>query len=109
MNWIQINKIEDLDTIIESSFNSPVAIFKHSTRCGISSYVLKNIERSLKDEDLRADLYFLDLIAFRDISNSIAERLAVVHQSPQLILIKDGKVLYHASHQSIDSSVLINN
>lgn len=104
--WHVLGEMDQLDTIIEESNSKPIAIFKHSTRCGISRGVLKIFERnySLKDEQIK--LYFLDLLAHRDISNEIAARFKVHHESPQIIVLKEGKVVYHDSHHSIEASSL---
>lgn len=101
--WHQLDDVSDLDKIEKESENHPVAIFKHSTRCGISKMVLKQFESSYKDhknEDVK--LYFLDLLNHRDISDEIAKRYGVVHESPQFLILKNKKVVHHASHQSID-------
>jgi len=104
--WIQLTEMETLDEIAETSKKQTVAILKHSTSCGISRMVLRQFEQSydLKDEDIK--LYFLDLLAYRDISNKIASRFNVPHQSPQLLVIVDGKVVFDASHSSIQSEKL---
>jgi bacillithiol system protein YtxJ len=87
---------------MELSHQQPVAIFKHSTRCSISRMALKQFENEF---DLEGSVtpYFLDLINYRDISNEIATRFEVYHQSPQLLLIKEGKSIYDASHSDIDA------
>ncbi|GGG98249.1 thioredoxin family protein [Polaribacter pacificus] len=101
LNWIPLNSLSELDQIISDSNEETLAIFKHSTRCGISSMVKrqfeKNFEASLKD----FKVYYLDLLAHRDVSNAIEEKLGVRHQSPQLVLIKNGAVIDHASHNGI--------
>jgi len=103
MNWQLIEDIKVLDSIIELSQQKPLTIFKHSTRCGISSFVLKNFERSLPDELKSSNqLYYLDLIAYRNISKAIEERFDVRHESPQVIVIKKGEAIYNASHYGID-------
>lgn len=104
--WIQLTELKTLEEIAETSKKQTVAILKHSTSCGISRMVLRQFEQSydLKDEQIK--LYFLDLLAYRDISNKIASRFNVPHQSPQLLVIKDGKVVYEASHSSIQSEKL---
>jgi bacillithiol system protein YtxJ len=104
--WIQLTEMGTLDEIVETSKKQTVAILKHSTSCGISRMVLRQFEQSydLKDEQIK--LYFLDLIAYRDISNKIASRFNVPHQSPQLLVIVDGKVVFDASHSSIQSEKL---
>lgn len=99
MKWKELNSIEDLETALKASHEQPVALFKHSTRCSVSLMAKKSIERFW---DLDIDAYYLDLIAHRDVSNSIAEQLEVHHQSPQMVLVKDGKAIYNASHGSID-------
>jgi bacillithiol system protein YtxJ len=104
--WHVLSKMEQLDDIVEQSKTTPVAIFKHSTRCGISRGVLKLLEKSynLKDENLK--LYYLDLIQNRDISSEIAARFKVHHESPQMIVIKNGAVVHHDSHHSIEAAHL---
>ncbi|UUV20645.1 bacillithiol system redox-active protein YtxJ [Paenimyroides aestuarii] len=106
MNWKVLEHIDQIDQIINESWNKPVLLFKHSTRCIISKMALKNFESDFSLQDVM-DAYYLDLIAYRNISNEIAEVFKVEHQSPQILLIKDGKVIYHASHESIDANVLM--
>lgn len=105
--WHELVDMDQLDKIVEESGNKPIVIFKHSTRCGISRGVLKIFERnySLTDEQLK--LYFLDLLAHRDISNEIAKRFQVQHESPQILVIINGKVVHHDSHHSIEASDLM--
>ena len=105
MDWEPLNNISQLDEIISLSNEKPVAIFKHSTRCSISRMALKQFENEF-DFPEKVTPYFLDLIAFREISNEIASRFGVQHQSPQLILIKNGKAVYNVSHSDIDSAAL---
>lgn len=101
MNWHILNSIEELDSIVEESASTPVVIFKHSTKCSISSMAKNRFERQWNYEDADIKPYFLDLIAKRDISNQIAETFGVEHQSPQVLLIKDGKCVYNDSHNGI--------
>lgn len=100
--WIQLTEMETLEEIAEDSSNQPIAILKHSTTCGISRMVLKQFEQNYNLEPNSVKLYFLDLLSYRDISNKIATRFNVPHESPQLIVIKDGKVIYNASHSEIN-------
>jgi bacillithiol system protein YtxJ len=104
--WHVLGKMEELDELVQQSKTTPVAIFKHSTRCGISRGVLKMFEKNytLKDDQLK--LYFLDLLQNRDISNEIAARFKVPHESPQIIVIKDGIVVHNDSHHSIEAAHL---
>jgi bacillithiol system protein YtxJ len=87
---------------MELSHQQPVIIFKHSTRCSISRMALKQFENEF-DLEGRVTPYFLDLLNHRDISNEIATRFDVYHQSPQLLLIKEGKSICDASHSDIDA------
>lgn len=97
--WETLNAEAQLDDILEASMQKPQLIFKHSTRCSISSMAKTRLEREWNLED--AQPWYLDLIACRSISNAIANKLNVIHESPQAILLVNGKVVYHASHNSI--------
>ena len=105
INWNELTDLGQLSEIIEISNEKPVAIFKHSTRCSVSRMALKQFENEFNSSD-KVTPYFLDLIAHRDISNEIASRFGVTHQSPQLILIKEGKAGYNVSHSDIDAEEL---
>lgn len=104
--WKYIESEEDLKSAIATSAEKKVAIFKHSTKCFISKTVLKNFEKEVENSDKNVDYYFLDLLAHRDLSNKIADDLGVTHQSPQLIVLENGVVVNHASHQSISLSLI---
>ncbi|UTN02482.1 bacillithiol system redox-active protein YtxJ [Flavobacterium bizetiae] len=105
VNWTELTDIAQLSEVTAISNEKPVVIFKHSTRCSISRMALKQFEREYDLNDSVA-AYFLDLIAHRDISNEIASRFNVYHESPQLILIRDGKAVYDVSHSDIDAVAL---
>ncbi|REC44122.1 bacillithiol system redox-active protein YtxJ [Chryseobacterium pennipullorum] len=102
--WKKIESEEDLAKAIEHSFHHKIAIFKHSTSCFISKTVLRNFEKEVQNSDGKADLYYLDLLAHRPISNKIAEDLGIRHESPQFIVIENGKPVNSASHQDISLS-----
>lgn len=105
INWKMLANVAQLDELIEESKHHPVLIFKHSTRCGISRMTLKRFESEYDLED-KVMLYLLDLLQHRNISDAIAQRFNVVHQSPQVLLIKDGESVYDASHEAISVSEL---
>ncbi len=105
--WHVLGKLDQLDEIVEQSKTQPVAIFKHSTRCGISRGVLKLLEKNYNLTDDQLKLYYLDLLQNKDISNEIAARFKVNHESPQMIVIKNGVVVHHDSHSAIDASHLV--
>ncbi|OIQ35544.1 MAG: hypothetical protein BM563_11880 [Bacteroidetes bacterium MedPE-SWsnd-G1] len=98
LNWIPLTSIEQLDELTSS--NSAIAIFKHSTRCIVSSMAKKQLESSF-DLDDTIEMYYLDLITYRNISNEIADRFNIRHESPQLIVLKANKVQTYASHSAI--------
>jgi bacillithiol system protein YtxJ len=108
VNWRELNDLGQLNEIINESTEQPVAIFKHSTRCSISRFALKQFESEFDLED-KVIPYYLDLLNHRDISNEIASRFGVFHQSPQLILIQDGKAVYDTSHDGISVADLKRN
>jgi len=101
INWSTLSDIAQLDTIVKDSDNKTQVIFKHSTRCGISSSVLRKFEQQFDHDNSSLSLHFLDLLNYRSISNEIAERFDITHQSPQLLVIKNGVVVAHDSHYTI--------
>ena len=103
INWKKLESATTLENIIEDSFNSPQVIFKHSTSCPISGMAKRRLEGGW---DLEISPYYLDLISYRSISNAIEDKFLVRHESPQIILIKDGKALYDESHLDISAPTL---
>ncbi len=103
INWKKLESAVTLDNIIEDSFNSPQVIFKHSTSCPISGMAKRRLEGGW---DLDLSPYYLDLISYRSISNAIEDKLSVRHESPQIILVKNGKAIYNESHLDISASSL---
>lgn len=101
ITWNILEHVHDLDELDQHSHSKPVLLFKHSTRCSISAMALSRFERQYHNE-ANFDIYFLDLIARRDVSDSIEDRYGIRHESPQVILVKGGKAVYHNSHNGID-------
>lgn len=102
MNWININDEQELVNIKQESQSRPVLIYKHSTRCPISGMALSRLERSWSETEIGpVKAYFLDLVSYKSISNKIAEIFAVRHESPQILLIRNGDCIYHTSHMGI--------
>jgi bacillithiol system protein YtxJ len=106
--WKNLTSIDQLMEIKETSKTKTVAVFKHSTRCGISRMVLGQFEREFDIADNDVDLYYLDLLNYRNISDEIAARFQVFHQSPQLLVIKNGVSVFDTSHHGIDANLLKN-
>lgn len=105
MEWIELTHPSQLDEIREKSYSKPQVIFKHSTRCSISSMVKSRLERS--EAPGAVDFYYLDLIQYRPVSNQVAEDFKVWHESPQLILINKGECTYDESHTGISMDELV--
>jgi bacillithiol system protein YtxJ len=99
MDWINLQSEDQLQEIISNSNNKPQVIFKHSTRCSISSMAKNRLDK--KDNPGGMDFYYLDLIRHRNISNKIASDFSVKHQSPQVLVIDHGKCVYDESHSGI--------
>lgn len=99
MNWIDLNDENQLKSLKELSKQKAQLIFKHSTRCSISSMAKSRLERSSPPESI--DFYYLDLIKHRHLSQKIAEDFSVFHESPQVLLIKNGECVYDESHSGI--------
>lgn len=107
MDWIKLTEEGELQKIKEESTEHPVLIFKHSTRCSISSSVLNRLERGWDKEKLpNIKPYYLDLIAHRNISNCVANEFGIHHESPQALIIHKGQCIYHVSHMAITYSEL---
>jgi bacillithiol system protein YtxJ len=99
MHWIHLTDEEQLKQIISKSQIKAQVIFKHSTRCSISAVALQRLQKVEQPSGI--DFYFLDLIAYRSLSNKIAEVFKVHHESPQVLIVKDGVCVYDESHMGI--------
>lgn len=100
MNWIPLTSIAQLDEIAQAT--SAQIIFKHSTRCPVSSMAKRTVEYNWDELPENTNIYLLDLIQYREISNAIAERWQVAHQSPQVLVLQAENCIYHASHEAIN-------
>ncbi len=101
-----LDKMEQFDEIDEISQTKSVVLFKHSTRCSISRMALKQFDAEFNYPEEKIDWYLLDLLNHRDLSNEIASRYNVVHQSPQIVVIRNGKAVFNESHDSISAEDL---
>ena len=99
--WTDLVSIEGLEDLLKASFDQPQIIFKHSTSCGISRMVKSNFEREYLHFPKKMGLYYLDLLSYRSVSNAVADQLKIPHESPQLLVIKNGETVAHASHGDI--------
>jgi len=102
MRWTELNTREQIEQIKEESKAEPVLIFKHSTRCAVSSMALNRLERNWKSENVATvKMYYLDLLSHRTISQVVAEFFGVEHESPQVLIVKEGNAVYVRSHHAI--------
>jgi bacillithiol system protein YtxJ len=104
MNWIPLTNLEQLQSIGDAEGYS--VIFKHSTRCSVSMMAKKRFEHDWDAIPEGISVYFLDLISNREVSNTIAQKFSVHHESPQLLLIKNGECIYETSHGEISAEDL---
>ena len=107
MNWIAFTEELQLAQIKEQSRLQPVVIFKHSTRCSISTMAKNRLERETPATD--TSFYYLDILRYRPISNRIAEVFHVHHESPQVLIIKNGECTYEESHNGINMHDIVEN
>ena len=105
MNWIPLTELNQLETIKDLSFSTPQVILKHSTTCSISKMALARMERSEAPDSIQ--FYYLDLLNYRPISNAIAEKFNVYHESPQILLIKNGECTYDESQGGIQMEEIV--
>lgn len=91
----KLDTLQKLEAAIKESRVRPVLLFKHSTTCGISSGVIREVTA------VDADINLVVVQTARDVSNEIARRTGVRHESPQAIIIRNGEAVYHASHYDI--------
>ncbi|WP_316793467.1 bacillithiol system redox-active protein YtxJ [Pedobacter frigoris] len=101
MQWKNITDLNQISEIKDKQGYS--LIFKHSTRCSVSAMAKRRFEMDWEAIPADTSLYFLDLISYRDISAQIAETFEVHHESPQILLIKDGDCVLDASHSDISA------
>lgn len=106
--WERLTSVDQLKMAIEGSSEKPILLFKHSTRCNISAMALNGFVRSWSGTPEEIDIYYLDLLNHRDVSNAIAQQTGVMHQSPQVIVLKNKEVVYTATHSGIDARSALN-
>jgi bacillithiol system protein YtxJ len=103
--FIQLDRLEQVDQLVERSFTQPVIVFKHSPACGTSAYAFDELD-TYRQEPSAHDVYIVDVLRSRPLSQAIAARFGVHHQSPQLLLIAGGRVAWHGSHYGVNTSAI---
>ena len=105
--WITLSDKEQLNEIIRESEKTPVVIYKHSTQCGLSSMTKNILDEGWVQLKPHTRFYFLDILSYRDISNRIADTFNVSHQSPQILIIKNGQSVFNTSHHNINVETIL--
>lgn len=105
--WQKLTEMSQLQEIIDNKSGEKHILFKHSTRCSISSMAFRRFESEWNEEYNSTKIWYLDLLAHRDISNAIAEKTGVFHQSPQAIALRNGEVMYTETHGQISSKAAV--
>ncbi len=101
--WIPLNDIKQIAYISKKSKLKTQVIFKHSTRCGISSMVQRQFVSQYNFSEKELDLYYLDILSYRNLSNEVGYAFQLLHESPQMLIIKNGRLVAHASHGQINA------
>jgi bacillithiol system protein YtxJ len=104
INWVPLTSLEQLAIIKEESKEETIFIFKHSTRCGISSMLIKGFENLFDESMKNIKVYYLDLLNYRDVSDEVGYLFQVMHQSPQLLVIRNEAAVFNASHYDITTT-----
>lgn len=105
--WIFLTTESQLEEITKKSFEKIQVVFKHSTRCSISSVSMNKFVKNYNVPKEDADLYYLDLLNYRSVSDEVGYKFQVMHQSPQVLVIKNGEAVYDASHYSIQTDKIL--
>ena len=105
--WIFLTSVDQLEEIARKSFEKPQILFKHSTRCSISSISMNKFVKNYSIAKEDADLYYLDLLNYREVSNEVGYKFQIMHQSPQVLVIKNGEAIYDASHYAIQTDKIL--
>ncbi|GAB1856585.1 bacillithiol system redox-active protein YtxJ [Flavobacteriaceae bacterium MHTCC 0001] len=101
--WVPLNDLKQINYIKKKSSLKPQVIFKHSTRCGISSMVQRQFINDYNFSEKELDLYYLDILSYRNVSDEVGYAFQLIHESPQLLVVKNGELVAHASHGQINS------
>ncbi len=105
--WHPLSETDQLKEVLEQSVDQPQLIFKHSTKCGVSTVAKKNLEAVFEEIIPQADVHIVDVIKNREVSNEIASELNVQHESPQLIKVHQQDTSWDISHAKIQSQKVL--
>lgn len=105
--WSTISEPSQLQTVLQQSEEKPQLIYKHSHRCSVCFVAKGNLEKAADEIREQADMHCLNVVKNREASDMIASDLDVRHESPQVIMLNNGEVIWHASHGSIDADTIL--
>ena len=100
-HWNELFTEQDIDELVPKSTKRPQIIFKHSVSCGISAHARFKLEEGTATLLQLADINYLNLLRHRNVSNYIARKFSVTHQSPQILVLKNGITTFTTSHHAI--------
>ncbi len=106
-NWNELNEKQQVSEVIAASEERPQLVYKHSHRCSICFLAKEEVEKSFDAIEEKADMNFVNVVHARSVSNAFAEQTGVRHESPQVLIINKGDVLWHASHHSIKGDAIL--
>lgn len=105
--WHAIKQRDEVESVIEASYQKPQLVYKHSHRCGTCLFAKSKLENEAEALEEHADLNFVNVISQREVSNALAEHTGIRHESPQVLLLDEGKVLWHGSHSKVNPAKIL--
>jgi len=99
-----VQQLDELEQLLSASNTRPLLLFKHSYSCGISAEALDELVEHLNGGPASVQYAIVTVQTHRDISNAVSARLGVRHETPQAILIRDGKAVWSASHFRVNAA-----
>ena len=106
VKWIELTGSQELNALVDASYSKPQLIFKHSMTCGVSGMTKRRFESEAGNNAERLAFHLLVIQKNRELSKQVAVQFQVRHESPQVLIVKNGTVIAHASHWLIDSMAL---
>jgi bacillithiol system protein YtxJ len=105
-NLTSLERLEQLDRLIIESQAQPVLLFKHSYTCGVSAEALDELITHLNEDNPDVRYAMVTVQTHRDISNAVSAKFGVRHETPQALLVRDGRVVWSASHFRVNAEEL---
>jgi bacillithiol system protein YtxJ len=103
---VRPQRIEDLDRLLAQTSERPLLLFKHSVTCGTSAEALDELIDHLNEDRLDARYAIVTVQSHRELSNAVSARLGIRHETPQALLIRNGRVIWSASHFRVTAAAV---